>query len=946
MRKYALFVCALFIGLIASHSAAAQLPIKITGSVVDSTNDSYLEYTSISAIRSSDSLLISFTRADEEGKFALSVPQSGDYMLLISHPEFATYLHDITVPNKDFDAGALALISKSLLLEEFVFTENRAIIIKGDTTEYSADSFKVREFANVDELLKRLPGLEIDNKGNITAHGEKVQRMLVDGDEFFSDDPAVLSKMLRASAVDKVQVFDGKTEDAQFTGVDDGERIKTINLKLKDNAKSGYFGKVELGGGLPGYWENQAMINSFKKKRKLSAFAIMSNTNKVGLGWDDAGKYGSGGGFQMSEEGGFSVESSGGEDNFSNYNGGFGGQGLPKTWNGGLHYGDKYGENGQHELTADYRINKNDLSTLVNGRSQYMLPDTQYVNVSKDDQFSSSMRNNINARGKIYIDSTSDIIIRAGASHVNNISNSLNSGYYADLNENKFNESSSSRATERNTKAGNMEINYRKKLKKTGRTFTAKLMGNVSEASSDGSFNSTNSYFGTIPDLIYNQRKEDNVNNSTFNAKFTYTEPLSEKLFLTTNVYTNLNNNKNRSLTYDKDGSGGEAINDIFSSDYNYRVWTNSGGADLRYNMSKYSIAVGANVAYTDFLQTDNALDTSRNYSYPNFFPSITFRNSERRSSNFYVRYDGATRQPTINQLQPLRVNTDPLNIRLGNPDLKQEFRHNLNFNYGKYELLKEQYFYTGGGLTYIDNAIGTEQNISPFGSTTRSVNVAGNFTSYLYGGYSKKVKAIKSRVSANLNGSYNRSISILNGVNTVTENYNIGPSFGIAYDKDSTIMVNFNLAPSYNANSTQNNSQNTNFLQMKTTFDGSYLFPGGIQVGTNVDWLVREKTTPMDIYNNVFIWNAYVSKSFLKDRSLVLKVTGNDILNQNIGFQYFTYNNTISETQYNNIRRYFMLSIGWNFTKSSALGKSADLNSSEETIEEADTDPDAYQLN
>ena len=247
--------------------------------MVDTVNLTNPGYTSVSLIRAADSILQGYTRADETGKFVLTTTMPGKYLILMSHPSFATLIDVVDVASANTDMGTISLISRKQLLDEVVITDARAIIMKGDTVEYNADSFQTRAFDNVDELLKKLPGIEVDRNGKIKAYGKEVQKMLVDGEEFFSDDPAVVSQTLRAASVDKVQVFDKKSDQAAFTGVDDGELLKTINLKLKENAKKGYFGRIGAGGGLPIYWENQAMINSFKKKRKNSAFGIISNTS-------------------------------------------------------------------------------------------------------------------------------------------------------------------------------------------------------------------------------------------------------------------------------------------------------------------------------------------------------------------------------------------------------------------------------------------------------------------------------------------------------------------------------------------------------------------------------------------------------------------------------------------------------------------------------------------
>lgn len=213
--------------------------------------------------------MVNFARTDRNGQFNLRHLKPGNYILVISYPKYADYIDELSIKDSsDLDLHTINMILKSQLLQTVVVNANAgAIRIKGDTTEFKADSFKVQEGANVEELLKKLPGIQVDRNGKITAQGQTVQKVLVDGEEFFGDDPTLVTQNLRADMVDKIQVYDKKSDQANFTGIDDGERTKTINLKLKDDKKNGYFGKLEAGIGTDGYYNYQAMFNYFKKKK-------------------------------------------------------------------------------------------------------------------------------------------------------------------------------------------------------------------------------------------------------------------------------------------------------------------------------------------------------------------------------------------------------------------------------------------------------------------------------------------------------------------------------------------------------------------------------------------------------------------------------------------------------------------------------------------------------
>src|ERR1051326_1243192 len=289
MRKFVAGVVLILAAVTSSHSQTAS----IKGTLTDTVEKKNLFNTVIAILKKSDSALVRFTRADKQGDFLLRGLDTGKFILMATHPFFGDYFDQVDIKeNSLLDLGKIYLTPKSKLLAEVIVKTGTPIRIKGDTVVYTADSFRVRPGANVEELLRRLPGIQVDRNGQITAMGEVVKKVLVDGEEFFGSDPGIATKNLRADAVKEVQVFDKKSDQAEFTGIDDGTRDKTINLKMKE--MKGYFGKIEAAGGLKDKFTNQAMINAFKGKRKMAAYGIMSNTGQTNLDWQDAQNYGGG----------------------------------------------------------------------------------------------------------------------------------------------------------------------------------------------------------------------------------------------------------------------------------------------------------------------------------------------------------------------------------------------------------------------------------------------------------------------------------------------------------------------------------------------------------------------------------------------------------------------------------------------------------------------------
>jgi len=904
----------------------------IKGAAKDTVGYATTQYTSVSLIRAADSVLQTFTRADEGGNFSLSVDTPGKYVIIIAHPLFADYVDVVETSGPVTDLGTIALISRQQLLQEVIINDNRPITIKGDTTEYLADSFRVREFANVDELLKKLPGLQVDKNGNITAHGEKVQKMLVDGDEFFADDPAVVAKMLRASAVDKVQVYDKKSDQAEFTGIDDGEKIKTINLKLKENAKKGYFGKVSAGAGPPKYWENQAMINAFKAKRKISAFGIMSNTNTNGLGWSDNGKYGgsSGSSFEMTDDGTMISTYNSGDD--ESFGGSYTGEGLPKNWTGGFHYGNKWLDKDALNFNGDYRFRRSNIETFNNTRTQYTLPDTQYVTNSNSNRFSTSDGHNVSTVTEYKIDSLTSLKVNIGGKLNHGINRTENDVNSTDLDGDPINSSSQFQDYTSDAKSLNTNILYRRKFNKEGRTISANFTGNWTENSTAGTYRSINNFYAVDSVDTIQQRKDNLSQGLKLNTRLSYTEPLSKKVFLEVNYSFDVNNNESKRLSFDQAGEVPGVLDTLiplFSSNYAFNIITNNGGANLRFKFEKFNFSFGGNVANANFHQRNKFDNTELSYSYLNFFPRASLRFNRTKQSNIGFNYNGSTNQPTISQLQPIRENTDPLNIMIGNPNLKQEFRHNFSLNFGDYKVLSERYIWTSADFSFTQDAISQKQSINEIGQRTyQYVNVNGNFMANVYAGYGFKIKPINTRANLNLTGAYIRSNSFVNDLTNVSINQNYGPTLSFYYSKDTLLDLNYSTNLQYNRNTSSIRKDIVNdYWSYQQEFNGSIHLPLNFEIGATVEWFIRQKIDAQDANNNVFRLNAYVSKSFLKDRSLVLKAAGYDILNQNIGFRRNSFDNYITESRYNNIRRYFMFSLTWNFTKSGAMAPAQEVN-------------------
>ncbi len=901
---------------------------NISGTVNDTINKQKLENSSVVLMRAKDSVLYKFTRSNAQGNFSFNKADTGKYILLITQNSYADYVDNIVIKDSasSLNLGTIAMTLKANILKEVIVKQTiGAIRIKGDTTEYAADSFKVQAGASVEDLLRKLPGLQVDKDGKITAQGESVQKVLVDGEEFFGDDPTLATKNIQADAIDKVQVYDKKSDQATFTGIDDGEKTKTINLKLKADKKKGYFGKVDLASDFNNRWNNSLMINNFKNKLKVSAYGITSNTGKTGLDWGEQDKYGSGNNMEYDDDYGGFVSFSEGDDLS---NGDYYGEGLPKSWAAGANLSNKWNDD-KVSANGSYRYNKLNVEGTSATTTQSLLPDSNYyVNKENASMYSSRERHSANGTLDWQFDSSTSAKVVASGYTGTSLSRSFYNSSYANsagIAVNNSNRISTSDGSNQNL---NVNAIFRKKFKKIGRTLSVNINEIYKKTNSTGLLKAdlvfNNAKTGTFEkDSVVNQQKINDNSINTFNIKATYTEPITTKLFAEINYAIRTSSSSSKRLSYDSTEDGKyEALNALYSNNYQFNVLTNTTGLTFRYNTKKLMASIGSNVGFTDFYQKDLIFDTNYNRHYTNLYPKAQF--NYKFSSNFSMNlsYNGNTNQPSITQLQPVRDNTDPLSEYLGNSGLKQEFVHSLRLNINKYNAFKQSFTYFNAYFSTTTHAIVSDQftDTATLKTTYRYVNSNGNFNYYGYGGTSQHIKKLNLDIREGVSFNGNQYSNIINGTNNTTNTLTPGIRLGLNFYKDKKFYVGYNYEYSYNfSKSTVKSSLSTNYWTQTHYLNANFTLPWKLEINTDISYNLRQKTSVFTSNNNVFLWNGYFGKHFLKNDKAIIKITANDILNQNKGFSRNINSNTIVERNYQTIKRYFMLAFTWNFSKTAA---------------------------
>jgi len=922
MKKLLLSLCFL---IFYCFSAEAQTLHAIKGRVIDTASTTILGNTSISLLNAKDSTMVKFTRALDNGTFELENIRNGKYILLVSYPKYADFVDHFTLDSskKDIDYGKINLTGKAQILADVIIKGNRsAIKIKGDTTEFDPQAYNIEPNAKVEDLIKQFPGIQVDKDGKITAQGQTNVKVLVDGEEFFGDDPTLVTKNIRADMVDKVQLYDKKSDQATFTGIDDGEKTKTLNIKLKENSKNGYFGKVVGGIGNDDFYQGQAMFNRFAGKKKFSAYGVLGNNGQVGLGWDDSQRFGSSGSPTVSDDGGIYFTGSG--DEFDSWGGQYGGQGIPIARNGGLHFDNKWNSD-KETLNTNYKIGSLRITGDRNTISQNNLA-TGIINNTSNQTYDNDMfRQKLDAMYEVKLDTTLTLKVNVDGT----LKHSTTFQDYATLstrgNNSLLNTSARTVTNDGDDKIFNINAFLTKRLKKKGRTLSLNLSQSVSDTKTEGYLNSENSFFNAAgaQDSIVNvdQFKVNSITNNVFKSNLAYTEPITKSLTVVLNYGLNLINGRSDRKSFNQSiGGRYDLLDTEFSNDYQLDQVINQGGAIFNYKKGKTVVNIGSKFSGVDFKQEDLYNNKTYNRNFVNYMPQASYQYNFSQQQSLRLSYNGNTNQPALDQIQPIRVNTDPLNITLGNPDLRPSFRSSLNASYNSYKVITSQSIYLSAFYSFTSNPIVSNVTTDSAGkSTYQSVNISGktpaNFS--VYSRISRKINGIDLNVGLGFNMNGNTSYNYINNVLNETKTISYNPSINFSKYKDKKYSFYAFFGPSYTTTEASvQRAFNSNGWGASGYISGSVQLPGNFEIALDGNYTYRGKTQAFNESFSQFLLNPTVSKKFFKSQNLKTSVTGFDVFNQNQGFSRSASNGNITQTSYTTIRRYFMFSVSWDFTK------------------------------
>lgn len=911
LRK--LYACTALCILFSVSAAAQTAPVK--GTVTDTLNKTSLHNAVIYIKNPKDSSLVKYTRANTKGGFDLGEVAGGKYIMVVSYPSYADWIDTVqAIPGKAVYLP-IYLTTKTHLLEEVIVRQTIAPVrIKGDTTEYLADSFKVKPGATVEDLLKVMPGISVNSKGEITTQGQKVQKVLVDGDEFFGDDPTMATQNLNAKDIAKVQVFDKKSDQSTLTGIDDGSKQKTVNLVMKEDAKKGYFGTATAGTDFNKYYQSKISANRFTSSLKAGALITTDRTGRNGMSWEEMQDYGS---ISTTVENGNVMFSWDGDDDFSSW----GQQGIPENLQTAFMLNKKFGKL-KNNTASNFSYNHLNLAGDGYTSTKYILPDTVYYNNQLRSNISSKWKTNLSTKNEFNLDSLTTININAKISQGKSHSYGLQQGEYLTGNQVPVNTSSRTNSSHGDNNSTKADIFLRRKLNKAGtRSFTVSTGFTNSFSNSEGYlYNKTEFYANGLPasQQIIDQRKLNNNESKTVQALASYTEPISKKMSLNINYTFNTNNTLQDTRSYEKTNGKYDSLNLLYSNQYRFINTSHRGGLTWNYVTKKITAKAGVALQDLALKQTNLIKDSSYARNFTNYFPTANIRWKFSSSGSVYLNYSGSTQQPSLMALQPILNNNDPLNIVIGNPNLRPAFAHYLYFNMSDSKVLTNRNLWGYGNISFTENAFSNKSSVDSLGRrVTQTVNVNGNFNYQVGFSISRQIKFLKLEISFDPRISGSRNVSFVNERENITKS--IRPSAGIGVrkwiEKKMSVDISYNAGFNHSTSSINPQAVTEYWIQnVDLYFD--YKFKHGWSLNTNYSYNYRQKLSPTDRSNNAMIWNASIEKKLFKKTDITAILSMNDILNQKIGFNRDISSNYISENTYTTVQRYTLLSLRWKFNK------------------------------
>lgn len=930
MNRQLIITFYLIVALLTSFEVFSQQPsrVSIRGILHDTLGGEVVTAT-VMLLDPLDSTLVSFTASDRSGAFRFNNVRNEAYILKASHISFMPL--QVTLGRSDasdVDLGVIELTPFSQVLMEVVVREAKAPIrIHGDTIEYDVSTFKVPPGSTVEDLLRKLPGIEVDASGNVSAQGRSVRRIFVDGKSFFGDDPQTVTQNLGSEAIRKVQVFDERSEQSRLTGVPDAVRDKAMNLELKEEYKKGAFGKATAAGGTEERWALKGNYNRFDEKMQLSFIGYANNINQSGVNWEDYREFK-------------------GQTSFSNYdNGDFGfsqGSGrhfrfggvtdVPISRDSDRGYSNNAGigtnynfDNKKTQFNASYFYSESTLFLEQQSFRQTFLPDsTTYFTRDTLDMTDFRGNHSFSSRYENKIDSNRYLVGRVNMNIIPVNTDNLRSQWYSSESQTPLNHLETDNSSDNLSVRLNTMAIYGRKFSKPGRAYAVSGAYNLSSSAGEESINSINRFFaaGDFTEQIRQLNDDANLGR-TVKSSALYTDALSKKLFSETfyNFSSSLqerNNQVNNPLL-----SADQRV-DSLSLFFRHTVNYNRLGTSVRFASKGTNISVGVAAQNLDLVgayapdEGEPWISEPLRRSYLNFIPNVNV--SHEFPSGLWLRgsYEYQVSAPSFSDLQPRPVISNPLFRTEGNPDLNPEKIHSLSTSANYWAPASFASF--GANISYdiyesriVYNLFTDYLDSVGYRTTTRPENISGgdNFSSWFW----TSVPIVKTVLSLSVNGSFRtgNSKAYINDILNETGNTGYSGGVGLNLTPGSKLLLSFYGRVSFNNISYSIQSEQDQKIEnhsLSTTVRYQFLQKTFFESNFDYD-LYRNDRFGFD--QSIPLWNASVRRIFGEKNRLEARLAAFDIFNKRLGIHQTGAQNYVLQTTSNTLARYYMLSFSYN---------------------------------
>jgi hypothetical protein len=915
--RYLILICTLLC-TVSSFSQSKQF--IISGQVFDDLDQAPLEAATVYLERIKDNSLVTYTITEKDGVFSMEDETSLDSLnLLVSYVGYKSYKKKIAITSGPINLGAINL-QISNALDEVVIKSSAPVTIKKDTLEFNVNSFKTKKDATVEDLLKQLPGVEIDAEGKIKVNGKEVNKILVNGKPFFGNDPSITIKNLTKEIIEKIQVVDTKTKSEAFTGEEGDKENKTINLTIKEENNKGVFGRVAAGVGTDDRYEFAGMFNRFDNNQRVSVLVGGNNINSPGFSFGEIRKmFGNGGSRSFSSNGSFNI-------NGRQFGGG---EGITTSKLGGVNYADAIGK--KTEVSADYFYSNSNSENKSASQRETILSDSRYFSNSSSQSSNDTQSHSVNSDFEIKLDSTFLINIKPSFSRSTSTTDYTSQDETLDQDLTLTNQSVLRSFVENKSNNFSNQISATKKLGTKGAFLKFGIENGFSNSESDDFINSNTEVFGADPETIDRNQFTDGDNDSnTLKTDVSYRLPIKAKVFFVNFNYEyqyNKDNNKQSTFDFNEVSNGFDTFNSALSTDFEYTDTRSSPGVSLSYRKEKWSARFGANYVMRTLKNQDGLrpeFNVERDFNTVELNSNFNYRFSKKAS--FYLGYRLSNRPPSVRQLQAFEDVSNPLNTIVGNPNLEPTNQHSLYMGFNAYNWKERTGFYVYANLENSQNAVVSRTTVDAetLKRTTTYDNVDGNYSAYFGADFSKKFKidSLQTvRFKAGAWSNFSKNINYNNNVQYASNVLEFNPNVGVDYVYNDV----FEFKPRYRITLTNNSYdidafEDRNFTSHNLDLNSAFFLPKGFEWRNDITYNYNANIAD-GFQKDAWFWNASVAYSVLNDKGLVtLKVY--DLLNQNANARRTATNDYIQDTQSTVLRQYFMLNFSWKFNSLGSKGE------------------------